>query len=146
MQAASLLGALLGPAIGGVLADTIGIRAPFTFTGTAAALAALYGLFRLSETQHKTTRQGILEAQQGAPLRNNAVPVVLTSSSTKLQLPEKALIASSAGQQSLQIAQADDARCGSHANVSSTSRPVLPYVAKSAVPRTFAGAPCSKNR
>ena len=33
-QAASLVGGLLGPAIGGLLADTMGIRAPFTFTGT----------------------------------------------------------------------------------------------------------------
>ena len=47
---AALAGSLLGPALGGFLADRAGMRAPFAFTGAAALLAALYGLARLPET------------------------------------------------------------------------------------------------
>ena len=50
VQAASLLGGLIGPALGGLLADVSGLRAPFTLTGCAALLAALYGAVRLPET------------------------------------------------------------------------------------------------
>ena len=50
LQAASLLGGLVGPAVGGLLADRAGLRAPFTLTGAAALLAALYGALRLPET------------------------------------------------------------------------------------------------
>ena len=50
VQAASLLGGLIGPALGGLLADVSGLRAPFTLTGCAALLAALYGAIRLPET------------------------------------------------------------------------------------------------
>ncbi|KAK9810950.1 hypothetical protein WJX73_000538 [Symbiochloris irregularis] len=52
-QSASLLGSLAGPAIGGFLADYAGINAPFTFTGIAAGLAALYGAIRLPETRQR---------------------------------------------------------------------------------------------
>lgn len=122
MQAASLLGGLLGPAVGGVLADTIGIRAPFTFTGTAAALAALYGLIRLPETQLKR-QESMQEAPQEADVgnaivRNNAVPATLASSSIKLQVPEEALIAGKAMQQGPQQEEADHVRRTSHTAVS----------------------------
>ncbi|KAK9819267.1 hypothetical protein WJX81_001189 [Elliptochloris bilobata] len=50
-QAASLVGGLVGPAVGGLLADVSGLRAPFTMTGIAAAAAAVYGLLRLPETR-----------------------------------------------------------------------------------------------
>eukprot|EP00884_Botryococcus_braunii_P001802 jgi/Botrbrau1/11622/Bobra.0209s0013.1 len=50
-QAASMLGGLVGPALGGLLADLAGNRAPFTLTGIAALLAALYGAWRLPETR-----------------------------------------------------------------------------------------------
>ena len=50
MQAASLLGGLVGPALGGLLADMSGLRAPFTLTGCAALMAAIYGAIRLPET------------------------------------------------------------------------------------------------
>jgi len=50
-QAASLVGGLVGPAVGGLLADVSGLRAPFTLTGVAAAAAAVYGLLRLPETR-----------------------------------------------------------------------------------------------
>ncbi|KAK9812728.1 hypothetical protein WJX72_002739 [[Myrmecia] bisecta] len=49
-QAAALLGVSIGPAVGGLLADMAGLRAPFTATGAAALLAAVYGQFRLPET------------------------------------------------------------------------------------------------
>ena len=49
-QAASLLGGLVGPALGGLLADMAGLRAPFTLTGCAALAAAAYGWIRLPET------------------------------------------------------------------------------------------------
>ena len=50
VQAAALLGGLIGPAAGGLLADVAGIRAPFTLTGCAALMAAIYGAIRLPET------------------------------------------------------------------------------------------------
>ncbi|KAK9830670.1 hypothetical protein WJX74_001706 [Apatococcus lobatus] len=50
-HAASQVGSLVGPAIGGYLADASGLRAPFTMTGAAALLAALYGWLRLPETR-----------------------------------------------------------------------------------------------
>ncbi len=50
MQAASLLGGLVGPALGGLLADMSGLRAPFMLTGCAALMAAIYGAIRLPET------------------------------------------------------------------------------------------------
>ena len=50
VQAASLLGGFVGPALGGLLADMSGLRAPFTLTGCAALLAAIYGAIRLPET------------------------------------------------------------------------------------------------
>lgn len=54
-QAASMLGGLVGPAIGGLLADMAGNRAPFMLTGIAALLAALYGFLRLPETKKEKT-------------------------------------------------------------------------------------------
>lgn len=45
------MGGLVGPALGGLLADVSGLRAPFTMTGIAAAAAAVYGLLRLPETR-----------------------------------------------------------------------------------------------
>ncbi|KAK9866843.1 hypothetical protein WJX84_004388 [Apatococcus fuscideae] len=53
-HAASQVGSLVGPAIGGYLADASGLRAPFTMTGAAALLAALYGWLRLPETRKCT--------------------------------------------------------------------------------------------
>lgn len=65
-QAAALLGGLVGPAVGGLLADTAGLRAPFTLTGCAALAAALYGAVRLPETVGLRSRGGAQEevAQQ----------------------------------------------------------------------------------
>ena len=63
-QAAALLGGLVGPAVGGLLADAAGLRAPFTLTGCAALAAALYGAVRLPETVGLRARQGGEEAVQ----------------------------------------------------------------------------------
>jgi MFS family permease len=65
LQAASLLGGLVGPALGGILADVAGLRAPFTLTGIAALAAALYGAMRLPETMGLRARQ---EADEREPL------------------------------------------------------------------------------
>ena len=56
-QAASLLGGLVGPALGGLLADMAGLRAPFTLTGCAAVAAAAYGWIRLPETMRTRKEQ-----------------------------------------------------------------------------------------
>lgn len=74
------MGGLIGPALGGILADAVGIRAPFTFTGAAAAIAAFYGMVRLPETR-RSSEAGSAEAQHAKPssiLRNNAVPANLS--------------------------------------------------------------------
>lgn len=85
------MGGLIGPALGGVLADAAGIRAPFTFTGAAAALAALYGLVRLPETR-RTAQQ----ADAGV-VRNNAVPVTLSRTAAAQRVPEVAAAAAQSG-------------------------------------------------
>ena len=103
----------MGPAVGGILADTVGIRAPFTFTGAAAALAALYGLIRLPETGKRLESETIAESSSPI-LQNNAVPAVIAGSAVKLQLVESAVAGSRAAQQ--QVA-ADELRRGSSALV-----------------------------
>lgn len=50
-QGALLVGVSVGPAIGGLLADALGLRAPFLAVGLASAVAALYGYLRLPETR-----------------------------------------------------------------------------------------------
>lgn len=67
MQAASLMGGLVGPALGGLLADMAGLRAPFTLTGVAALAAALYGAVRLPETMGMRKR-----AEEDEPLPDAA--------------------------------------------------------------------------
>ena len=103
-----------------MLADTVGIRAPFTFTGAAAALAALYGLVRLPETSHSRQQQGqdsaAADADSSAVVRNNAVPAALASSSIKLQVPEEAVVCGRAFKQHSQQ-QDFEARRAGHATV-----------------------------
>ncbi|MEM9561308.1 MAG: MFS transporter [Actinomycetota bacterium] len=50
-QGALLVGVSAGPAIGGLLADGFGLRAPFLVVGGAAVLTAIYGWYRLPETR-----------------------------------------------------------------------------------------------
>ena len=79
-QAASLVGGLVGPALGGLLADVSGLRAPFTMTGIAAAAAAVYGLLRLPETRKlgearaERARVAEAEAEAEADAEAEAVP------------------------------------------------------------------------
>ena len=50
-QGALLVGVSLGPAIGGLVADGYGLRAPFLLVGLATLVASLYGYVRLPETR-----------------------------------------------------------------------------------------------
>ncbi len=51
-QGALLLGVAIGPAIGGVVAEFWGLRAPFILVGAMALIAMVYAYFRLPETKH----------------------------------------------------------------------------------------------
>ncbi|KAL0017935.1 hypothetical protein WJX77_000283 [Trebouxia sp. C0004] len=61
-------GSFIGPAVGGVLADTAGFRAPFTFTAAAALLAALYVFVRLpnSDRQYHRPQQRPTQLHQSS--------------------------------------------------------------------------------
>lgn len=56
-QGALLVGVSAGPAIGGLVADAYGLRAPFLLVGGAALLTAIYGWFRLPETLNRSAGQ-----------------------------------------------------------------------------------------
>lgn len=51
-QGALLLGTSIGPAVGGVLAEAWGLRAPFLVVGVAALFAMAHAYFRIPETRH----------------------------------------------------------------------------------------------
>ncbi|MEX1022202.1 MAG: MFS transporter [Dehalococcoidia bacterium] len=51
-QGALLLGVSVGPAVGGVVAEFWGLRAPFHVVGVAALVATVYAWARLPETRH----------------------------------------------------------------------------------------------
>jgi len=76
------VGGLVGPAVGGLLADVSGLRAPFTLTGVAAAAAAVYGLLRLPETRalgaaarsREADARGAEEAGGSGAVRASAAP------------------------------------------------------------------------
>ena len=55
-QGALLLGVSIGPAIGGVLAEGFGLRAPFYVVGLAALVATAYAYLRLPETRPHSPR------------------------------------------------------------------------------------------
>ncbi len=57
-QGALLVGVSVGPAVGGLLADAYGLRAPFLVVGAGALITALYGFLRLPETLGKGTGTG----------------------------------------------------------------------------------------
>lgn len=54
-QGALLLGLSVGPAVGGLLADAYGLRAPFLVVGVGALITAVYGFLRLPETIRPST-------------------------------------------------------------------------------------------
>jgi len=51
-QGALLLGTSIGPAVGGILAEVWGLRAPFIVVGVAALFAMAHAYFRIPETRH----------------------------------------------------------------------------------------------
>lgn len=51
-QGALLLGVSVGPAVGGLIAEAFGFRAPFFVVGTAAMFASVYAFLGLPETRH----------------------------------------------------------------------------------------------
>ena len=50
-QGALLLGVSIGPGVGGLIAEFMGLRAPFIVVGVAAVGAAVYAFLRLPETR-----------------------------------------------------------------------------------------------
>lgn len=64
-QGALLLGVGIGPAIGGLLADWLGFRAPFFVVGVSAFVAAVYAWRRLPETKHLAVQAAPKERVQG---------------------------------------------------------------------------------
>ncbi len=56
-QGALLLGVSIGPAVGGVLAEFWGLRAPFIVTGVAALFAMVHAYFKIPETRHLALAQ-----------------------------------------------------------------------------------------
>ena len=56
-QGALLVGVSAGPAIGGLLADGFGLRAPFLVVGAAALLTSVYGWYRLPETRDRAAAE-----------------------------------------------------------------------------------------
>lgn len=64
-QGSLLLGAGLGPTLGGVLAQYLGLRAPFFVFGGLATLAALWGYFRLPESRSQPDREPSSETDTG---------------------------------------------------------------------------------
>lgn len=55
-QGALLTGVAIGPGVGGLLAESYGLRMPFYVVGAAAVVAGLYALWRLPETNEPHTR------------------------------------------------------------------------------------------
>lgn len=57
-QGALLLGVSIGPAVGGLIAEGFGFRAPFFVVGCAALLAGVYAFIGLPETRHLVDASG----------------------------------------------------------------------------------------
>jgi len=71
-QAAALIGSFLGPAVGGVLGELCGLRAPFIATGCAAGVAALYGAIRLPETRKAKSSTALQPPAVAAPASSSS--------------------------------------------------------------------------
>ena len=66
-QGALLLGVSVGPAVGGVLAEFWGLRAPFIVTGVAALFAMVHAYFKIPETRHLALAQIEAERKPSTP-------------------------------------------------------------------------------
>jgi MFS family permease len=69
-QGALLTGVTLGPAIGGIVAQYLGLRAPFYVVGVAAFAAGVWNLLRVPETRgtgpaHASAPAGLAEKRRG---------------------------------------------------------------------------------
>ncbi len=73
-QGALLLGTAIGPALGGLIAQLWGLRAPFWFVGVGALVAAFYSWARLPETRGPAERQAEAEARRAEQSRPEAAP------------------------------------------------------------------------
>ncbi len=72
-QGALLLGVSVGPAVGGVLAEFWGLRAPFIVTGVAALFAMVHAYFKIPETRHLALAQ--IEAERKPSIPGAPAPV-----------------------------------------------------------------------
>ncbi len=66
-QGALLLGVSIGPALGGLLAEFWGLRAPFIVTGVAALFAMVHAYFKIPETRHLALAQVEAARRPSAP-------------------------------------------------------------------------------
>lgn len=66
-QGALLVGVSAGPALGGVLAESFGLRAPFLVVGAAAVITAIYGWYRLPETRDRATAEAAASSRKVRP-------------------------------------------------------------------------------
>lgn len=73
-QGALLFGIAIGPGLGGLLAGAFGLRMPFYVVTGAAIVAAVYGFFRLPETNRPQHRVAGAHAPVRAALRFAASP------------------------------------------------------------------------
>lgn len=73
-QGALLLGVSIGPAVGGVMAEVWGLRAPFIVAGVAALVAMVYSQVRLPETLSRAAAIHPREGGSPAPARHAWVP------------------------------------------------------------------------
>lgn len=71
-QGALLVGVSAGPAIGGLLADAFGLRAPFLVVGAAAVLTSIYGYYRLPETRDRAEAEAAAKADPIEPADRRA--------------------------------------------------------------------------
>lgn len=72
-QGALLLGVSVGPAVGGLLADTYGLRVPFIVVGIGALLTAFYSFFRLPETLRPDAEREPMSAAATSQARRSFV-------------------------------------------------------------------------
>ena len=72
-QGALLVGVAIGPAIGGLVAEFMGLRAPFILVGVTGLSAAVYSWFRLEEPEiHSDDQAGEAETPNWRFLRQHA--------------------------------------------------------------------------
>ncbi len=66
-QGALLAGVTIGPAIGGIIAELMGLRAPFYFVGVAACAAGVWNWVRVPETRPAVDPAGAEQTREEKP-------------------------------------------------------------------------------